>query len=546
MSTETSSITSKYLFGERGAPSNFVDESIIRASSIKYESTFTTPAATYMTTGGGRFVTPLHFDLVQDFFDLVISGRIKGQSGVDVTYTKSQAVYEIVKAQNFIDPKDEKDAIDKYGVLYTDIKQSTYRDSINDENDRIYIYETGAFKLGDSTAFVINANGAPQLRNWSIVPIEFRDEIAIDNKDNFDFTGGNNITPDPKGQIDPSGIGRTVDISFSGQAPVSATYDMAAFNADVAKVQGWSILSGLERISKLATVFESVSNELWTQGITKFLDNDNGRLSALESRVVLYAEQKGSVVDPNSTFLAFDKLGAYIKNGVTVVASSGLDAMYGTEANDVFYSGAGNDVIDGRAGVDAIGYLNVGPVAITASVDASGSTLISGDGGTDIVRNVEVVKLTGANDLVRVDTNAVAAAGFGIAFDGGNGNDTLSVSGRTEGGIVLIGGDGADTFIVDRAFQSPYNWQQSEKPSATIIYGGTGADTIRLEASAKVVFLQVEGLSAQADIERALGSLDFSKLASLNHAPGSDGRWIEDGPLVHCQSRSLRQALFQW
>ena len=154
-------------------------------------------AVPYMETGSGRFANGSQFELVERFFDsaansLLTPGRI---------YNKT----------------DLRDALFPTLVfLGSAIEQRNYEDSVNDFDERVYIWNSSVFALSDNVEFVLNTNGTKEIRNFRIEPNKFS---KLNLKENFDFDTANPFVEqfsklELKPRVDPSEIGRTVFIDF--------------------------------------------------------------------------------------------------------------------------------------------------------------------------------------------------------------------------------------------------------------------------------------------------------------------------------------------
>jgi len=142
---------------------------------------------------------------------------------------------------------------------------------------------------------------------------------------------------------------------------------------------------------------------------------------------------------PLSGTAGADHLGvAAAQGGATGGAGSVVQGLGG---DDVLVSGPGNDTLDGGAGNDTAVFSQAYGAYATAS--SAAATTVSGPDGTDTLIGVEM--LTFADRQVIVST-----AG-----------QTLTAR---AGADILVGGAGADTFVV--------------KPGNDVIDGGAGSDTV--------------------------------------------------------------------
>jgi Ca2+-binding RTX toxin-like protein len=106
----------------------------------------------------------------------------------------------------------------------------------------------------------------------------------------------------------------------------------------------------------------------------------------------------------------------------------GNDSLFGGAGNDMLLGGLGEDTIDGGLGIDSV---NLSDLNIAAVVNLVQGDVIYSDGSQDIIRNIENVFGTQANDQIIGDAG-------NNRLDGLFGND------------VLTGGAGADVFAFSR------------------------------------------------------------------------------------------------
>lgn len=173
---------------------------------------------------------------------------------------------------------------DFYGL---NVYQRNVADQTNDYMERVFIWNSMSYKLGDETTFHVNSDGTRVIENLSVVPLL--------EADNFDFNSDdagvfNTILA---AWTDPWNLGREVSLEFTG-SPSFDVYDEANFQADVVTSQSWSVPT----YEDLYTAMANAANALWDDGSTRLLDS--------EGRIIRY----GSIGDDQiesalpSTFLA--------------------------------------------------------------------------------------------------------------------------------------------------------------------------------------------------------------------------------------------------
>jgi hypothetical protein len=154
----------------------------------------------YMTIGGGRFMKVENFPFVRNFLassDTVYQTKL--QPG---TYTADELLLACNKAT--------KDQVAKGTAGRLSIKQYYLGVTDIDYQDRAYIFGSESYKINPEARFIVNADGSREIRDIAVVPVD----------DNFDFKSDsipaqitNFLTKD---RLDPSGIGRTVVIKYTG------------------------------------------------------------------------------------------------------------------------------------------------------------------------------------------------------------------------------------------------------------------------------------------------------------------------------------------
>jgi len=125
-----------------------------------------------------------------------------------------------------------------------------------------------------------------------------------------------------------------------------------------------------------------------------------------------------------------------------VRGSSNNDTLIGSDAYyESFEGGAGNDTIDGKGGWDRVDYRSLATTGV--NVNLAGNTASDGQGGTDTLYNIEMVRGSNSNDTIIGDANGNKLEGMGgnDSIEGLDGNDTLFGG---AGNDTLRGGNGHD------------------------------------------------------------------------------------------------------
>jgi hypothetical protein len=187
------------LYGTKTTPTNLVDDKLIRP--INQVTSVNVDKSAFMA-GAGRFAVGAQFELIKKFFEpAILFGEYHTSIPVG-TYTKQ----EINKI--FVLPY--------FGWI---MKQLDYQDDIDDYAERVYVYNSQEYKISDDAKFIVEADGTRRIENFSV---EYRQDPSTP-PENFDFVGGGNAAAVGNGflqpRVDPSNIGRTVNINFTGSLP---------------------------------------------------------------------------------------------------------------------------------------------------------------------------------------------------------------------------------------------------------------------------------------------------------------------------------------
>jgi len=324
-------ITNLYLYGQLTPPSDLTSDALLRPAD--YTKPIDMDMVSFMATGPGRFAVGAKSSLVTDFMmEIPFIGRVEGTRQVFHKADLIKLYNDSGVAMNVAD----------YNI---GIQQYNYNDSANDYAFRTYVYNSSPFKVSDGADFVIEADGTRHIENYAIYALN----------DNFDFSSNNGIAsignPALKAAIDPSGIGRQIEIKFANKemVPVSDYY-FGDYASDVLKLASTVSPGGMAGIP---SQMQEIVDNLWTSGITKFIDPDG--------RPIFYGTDEGDNLSASSLV---DGLPFYIliqspfriyaqshsANGVRLIGGSGNDNIVGGEYNDVLVGGDGNDTYNVGAG----------------------------------------------------------------------------------------------------------------------------------------------------------------------------------------------------
>jgi Ca2+-binding RTX toxin-like protein len=377
-------VTNLYLYGQKTTPNNLVDDSLIRPNPLSTNPTLTVDVVDFMntTTGPGRFAVGSQFELIQKFYEPgLFTPSIPPLPPGKSFYTKNEIAAFL--------------GLSAFGLV---VQQLDHQDSLDDYAERTYIFNTLEFQISNSAKFFVTPTGEKWIEDFSIEP-------RRDKQDNFDFVGGgfltnigNSIIQD---RIDPSNIGRVVDINYTDGSSPKVRYDINSYRNDQTIVNSWTGSSLL----KLRSDIIELTDNLFNDGVTKFLDDKN--------RPIIY----GTLGDDNLFLIPgstrYPALAPFVSNGVVLIGGDGDDRLLGTSlpADDELYGGKGNDNLLGFGGNDSL------------EGGQDNDTLDGGEGDADVAvfsGNFKDYKLT----LSKADLKTVT-----IAHNGGtqeDGTDTLT------------------------------------------------------------------------------------------------------------------------
>ena len=395
-------ITNKYLYKNDQVIDNRLDDNL-----ISQKGTIISVDKKEFMKGPGRFVNASDFSIVSSFFtqknDIVAMNREEAilSNLPEGEYSKQ----EILKILGYIDGN----GMGVNGMFAGANKTlGFYDDGKDDLLERAYIWNSTSYKISDTARFIISKNGERKIEGFGIEP--GRVNKSGEMIDDFDFVGGgwsNLVNPGLETVIDPSGIGKTVTITFTGKID-TYTLTSTAFEKEKDKKSYWSLFNGASNYMYL----NKLINKLWDSGSIKHLYQEkpiiygsldkNGKgkddviigteitketlgkeatIDISESKVekgvlnLLGLPINGSsivnllskthpdyetsdILEPlinkdeliESLTKLTNHLADYVKHGIVYVTGDGNDSITGTQYNDILHGGKGDDILDGKEG----------------------------------------------------------------------------------------------------------------------------------------------------------------------------------------------------
>jgi Ca2+-binding RTX toxin-like protein len=457
-------VTNLYLYGDLNIPEDKLSEGLIRPP------TFVLPdigldVNAYMA-GPGRFATASMFDVVEQFLNPSLFAS--SFSLAPGTYDKNQLFSSFGIDAGFVS-----------------IQQALYSDGRDDYVERAYIWNSTSFKIADGSQFIVESNGNRYIENFAIVPFS-----SDSNRENFDFEGQGlstlaNIVLEPK--IDPSGIGRQVNIAFSGViARTTFTY------SDYVLASNSMVTANPLLVATLASNLPSFLEELFDSGSTKFLDP--------AGRFILYGTDTSETLAKDSVDRALmdsTLSNAIDTKGIAFVAGKGNDTIEGTTRNDVLYGGTGNDTYQftGLWGKDLIADTDR-----SGSIQIDGQTIGQAKGAGQL--NTWVAELgAGSGVFVGMTVYDDARSSTGkrlVIVKGGDTSNSITIdhfdltAAQSTAGFLGIKLDPARQIVVKEAAGGVNTWSDARfeagslaGQSSDVIEGGAKSFTVYLNQAAK-------------------------------------------------------------
>ncbi len=306
-------VTNLFLYGQRSTPPDLTADGIVDHPA----GTATVDINDYMTNGPGRFASPALFDIIKLFFSPTTSALPPGR-------------YEEVPFRSVIGT--DQVFITQYQWLLDD--------GGSDYAERTFIWNSVAFEIDDDAVFVIESDGSRYIENFAIRP------YSNSGSENFDFESedlgaivGNTLL---EPAIDPNGIGKTVDIGFSGSLNFGK-YTYSDYQRDAATVSDHEF-SPVDLYGDMVELLDS----LFHSGAIRFLDGN---------KPIIYGSNGGDGLSGTVTRTGVDLaehryLAEYVSNGITYIGGEGADTIVGTDGNDKLIGGVGSDGLSGGQGFD--------------------------------------------------------------------------------------------------------------------------------------------------------------------------------------------------
>jgi Ca2+-binding RTX toxin-like protein len=336
------------------------------------------------------------------------------------------------------------------------INQYDYNPDSADYAERVYVWNSTGFEIDETTTrFVVHEDGSRTIENLGIVPLNsvVRAPDPDSYPENFDFeTEGffSNLADEfiLNDAIDPSRIGRKVNIVFTEDRNTTPTYALEDYQRDVERIpeDNGNLLDAREAMGQVVL-------DLFNEG------NQVSRTVDTDGRAIIYGtisndEINGSTTPQGGVDLATSErtpLHEFVEGGIHYIAGRGRDTITATAGNDLLNGGPGDDTLSGAGGDDEL----IGGDGVDTLTGGEGDDELLGGGGLDTLRGgADNDLLRGGDGSDHSDYDAGLFGGSGDdALYGDAGHDTL------EGGNdrdLLVGGVGRDTLRGDNGIDILY------------------------------------------------------------------------------------------
>ena len=230
-------MTSLYLYGQTIPPENKAHQNFVsRQPTLPY-----LVSAQDFMNGPGRFARASDFEYVNRFFN---------ENHQKPTYRLKPGEYSKAEVMKHF-------GLDRGWMSLT---LAMYDDGKDDLVERAYIWNTSAFMLDDRARFVVEPDGKRYIKDFAIRPYK---------NENFDFTGGwtsEIVNSKLQQEIDPDGIGRKVEITFTGDVK-TRTLTEEGYRIEQNKSLHWSLTNGLRVGFGAYGISDSIIDRLEKSGV---------------------------------------------------------------------------------------------------------------------------------------------------------------------------------------------------------------------------------------------------------------------------------------
>ncbi len=290
------------------------DASRIRAPGPENGAAVDVNMPSFMSTGPGRFALGSLSRLVQTFF----------RAEADRDWMETNRAYSMAEIKNELSSRGELLEPDKSENL--GIAQYTLADTTDDYRVRCYVWGNGGFRLSPEATFAKDANGNLRIDNYQIRA--FHENFDFDGKGEIAAKGNAILQP----RIDPSRIGRRVNLIFNPNGLPTSTYTYSNYLSDQLLHAEHVTLGGLRLAAAwLVNGIKSVTDELWNSGVTRTVHDGKPVFYGTVGNDVLTESQILSALKLDVPLRTY----AATANGVVLVAGAGHDVLIGGLGNDI-------------------------------------------------------------------------------------------------------------------------------------------------------------------------------------------------------------------
>ncbi len=483
--------TNLYLYGQENTPTNLVDSNLIRPEIIITE--VTVDAVEFMEAGAGRFAVGSQFEIIQQFFE--------ASSIPSGTYSKNE-IANIFGLNRFDWP----------------MQQYNWSDGADDYIDRVWVYNTMSFQISNDAEFIVEPDGDKLIKNFAKFP-------RTDIQENFDLEGGNFLTNAlnsiVKPSVDPSGIGRRVDIEFSNKDSIPrTTYDEQDFLSDLQESQDWYI-NDVAAATIIAVAGKEFVEGLFNDGVTQFLDGE---------KPILYGTLGPDNISASTKLQDYSDLlyEPYKDNGVIILGANGRDNITGSPKDDELMGDRGNDTLDGDEGNDTLEG-GAGDDTLKGG-NGTDSAVYEGPSGEyeiefpdDSVRITDLVASRDGSDTLKgvekgifADKPVNLAPGLDVSF-------VIDRTGSMSDDIAAVKNSASE--IIDAIYEGDNAFLNSR--ISVVEYGDSGATTLtpftnqpKIEDRKSTAIDAINSISVSGGFEPVNGAL-------IHSLSGNAGQWRE-------------------